>query len=81
MKIEVRLFSILREKIGKSEISLEIPEGSSCSDIFSLLQDEQEGLKPLLERCALAVNGEYVNRCVSLSAGDEVAILPAVSGG
>ena len=81
MKIEVRLFSILREKIGKSEISLEIPEGSSCSDIFSLLQDEQEGLKPLLERCALAVNGEYAGRGVSLSAGDEVAILPPVSGG
>ena len=81
MKIEVRLFSILRERIGKSEISLEIPEGSSCSNVFSLLEDEREGLKPLLERCALAVNGEYADRCVSLSAGDEVAILPPVSGG
>ena len=81
MKIEVRLFSVLRERIGKSELSLEIPEGALCSDVFSLLEDEQEGLKPLLERCALAVNGEYADPCVSLSAGDEVAILPPVSGG
>ena len=81
MKIEVRLFAVLRERIGKSVVSLEIPEGSSCSKIFSLLEDEQEGLKPLFERCALAVNGEYVDRCVSLSAGDEVTILPPVSGG
>ena len=81
MKIEVRLFAVLRERIGKSEIPLEVPEGASCSEVFSLLENEQEGLKPLLERCALAVNGEYVNRCVSLSEGDEVAILPPVSGG
>ena len=81
MKIEVQLFAVLRERIGKSEISLEVPERASCSDVFSLLEDEQEGLKPLLERCALAVNGEYVDRGVSLSAGDEVAILPPVSGG
>ena len=81
MKIEVRLFAVLRERIGKSEISLEVPEGAACSDVFSLLEDEQEDLKPLLERCALAVNGEYVDRGVPLSIGDEVAILPPVSGG
>ena len=81
MKIEVRLFAVLRERIGKSEISLEVPEGAPCSEVFSLLGKEQEGLKPLLESCALAVNGEYADRCVSWRADDEVAILPPVSGG
>jgi MoaE-MoaD fusion protein len=76
MRIRVRLFAGLRERVGTGENEMELPEGARASEVWELLQvgPEPQGL-------AYAVNREYVDRNHPLADGDELAIIPPVSGG
>jgi MoaE-MoaD fusion protein len=76
MRVRVRLFAGLRERVGTGENEMELPPGARASDVWELLQvgPEPEGL-------AYAVNRQYVSRDQALADGDEVAIIPPVSGG
>ena len=76
MHVRVRLFAGLRERAGTGERSVELAEGSVAGDVWALLGlgDEPAGL-------AYAVNRAYVERAEPLSDGDEVALIPPVSGG
>ena len=76
MRVRVRLFAGLRERVGTGENEMELPAGSRASDVWELLQigPEPEGL-------AYAVNRQYVARDQPLADGDELAIIPPVSGG
>jgi molybdopterin converting factor subunit 1 len=76
MKIAVRLFAGLRERAGTRRVDLELPDGSSLEQVWPALGlgEEPPGL-------LLAVNREYADRAAPLSDGDEVALIPPVSGG
>jgi molybdopterin synthase catalytic subunit len=76
MRVTVKLFAILRERAGWSERALELPDPSSVGDVWPAL--ELGGEPPGL---AYARNREYADRDTPLSDGDEVAVLPPVSGG
>jgi MoaE-MoaD fusion protein len=76
VRITVRLFAGLRERAGAGERQLELPEGASVADVWGSLDlgDEPQGL-------LYAVNREYAERERRLTNGDEVALIPPVSGG
>jgi len=76
MRIGVRLFAGLRELAGARAVDVELPEGATAGDVWPALElgDEPQGL-------LIAVNKVYVPRDSVLSAGDEVALIPPVSGG
>ena len=76
MKVAVRLFAALRERAGTREAALELEEGASVDDVWPALGlgDEPAGL-------VYAVNRAYVERGTLLADGDEVALIPPVSGG
>jgi MoaE-MoaD fusion protein len=76
MVVSVRLFAGLREQAGSRGRELELPEGATVADVWALLGlgEEPEGL-------LYARNREYVERSATLAAGDEVALIPPVSGG
>src|SRR3954462_2769811 len=76
MEVTVRLFAMLRERAGASEVTLELPDGARVSDALAELRDIAEGL-PLV----MAVNREYAAEDQVLDAGDELALVPPVSGG
>src|SRR2546423_7935029 len=76
MEVTVRLFAMLRERAGASEVTLELPDGARVSDALAELRDIAEGL-PLV----MAVNREYAPEDQVLDAGDELALVPPVSGG
>ena len=76
MEVKVRLFAMLRERAGAGEIVLELPEGARVADALASLGELADGL-PLV----MAVNREYAGEDVVLSAGDELALIPPVSGG
>ena len=76
MEVTVRLFAMLRERAGTGEVSLELPEGASVADALRELRDLAEGL-PLV----MAVNREYAREEHVLEPGDELALIPPVSGG
>ena len=76
MAIQVRLCAGLRERAGWSERSFEIGDGTRVTDVWALLDlgDEPPGL-------LYAVNHEYAGEDRLLESGDEVALIPPVSGG
>jgi molybdopterin converting factor subunit 1 len=76
VQVTVRLFAMLRERAGKSRLTLELPEGARVGDALDELSELAEGL-PLV----MAVNREYATRDQPLGAGDELALIPPVSGG
>ncbi|MGH3115430.1 MAG: molybdenum cofactor biosynthesis protein [Gaiellaceae bacterium] len=76
MRVTVRLFAGLRERAGVDERELELAEGSRVEDVWAALDlgDEPPGL-------LYAANQAYVPRERELAEGDEVALIPPVSGG
>src|SRR5438874_4521850 len=76
MEVTVRLFAMLRERAGAREVTLELPDGARVSDALAELGSIAEGL-PLV----MAVNREYADADQVLDAGDELALIPPVSGG
>ncbi len=76
MLITVRLFAMLRERAGAGEIELDLPDGARVSDALESLGDLAAGL-PLV----MAVNREYAPADQVLDPGDELALIPPVSGG
>lgn len=76
MIVNVRLFAALRERAGSDRLELELPEGARVRDALAAV-DELAGGLPLV----LAVNREYADPDAALSAGDELALIPPVSGG
>jgi MoaE-MoaD fusion protein len=76
MEVTVRLFAMLRERAGASEVTLELPDGARVGDALAELGSLAEGL-PLV----MAVNREYAPEDRVLDPGDELALIPPVSGG
>jgi molybdopterin converting factor subunit 1 len=76
MQITVRLFAQLRERAGTNELSIELPEGARVRDALDELGDLAGDLPVVM-----AVNREYADREAPLSPGDELALIPPVSGG
>ena len=76
MEVTVRLFAMLRERAGTAEMVLDLPDGASVREALDQLGDLADGL-PLV----LAVNREYAPEHQVLDAGDELALIPPVSGG
>ena len=76
MKVTVRLFAILRERAGSDRLELDLPEGARVADALRAVDHLAGGL-----RLVMAVNREYAAPEDPLSAGDELALIPPVSGG
>jgi MoaE-MoaD fusion protein len=74
--VQVRLFAALRERAGDGSLELDLGEGATVGDVWPALSlgAEPPGL-------LYAVNRTYVERTEPLTAGDEVAVIPPVSGG
>jgi molybdopterin synthase catalytic subunit len=76
MEVTVLLFAMLRERAGARELTIELPEGARVRDALASLGDIAAGL-PLV----MAVNREYAPEDQVLDPGDELALIPPVSGG
>jgi MoaE-MoaD fusion protein len=76
MHVRVRLFAMLRERAGADEIELELPEGALVRDALDRVHHLTSGL-----RVVMAVNQDYADPSEVLHPGDELALIPPVSGG
>jgi len=81
MHITVRFFALTRDRAGVSQIELELAPGASVANAVQRIADMFPELKALLPRIAFAVNQTYVDRSTMLRPGDELALIPPVSGG
>ncbi len=74
MEVEVRLFAGLRQRAGTDRVRVQLPEPATVSDLLEAME-----LPP--RSCVVALNREYVAGDRPIAAGDEVALIPPVSGG
>jgi molybdopterin synthase catalytic subunit len=76
MMVSVRLFAGLRERAGADVVELELPEGGRVVDALERLGAVTNGVPVVM-----AVNREYAAEDTPLGPGDELALIPPVSGG
>jgi molybdopterin synthase catalytic subunit len=74
-------FGILRDIAGRDHESVELNERAPLAELYSQLQIRMPGLAGFGSSIALSINYEYANLDAPLHEGDEVALLPPVSGG
>jgi molybdopterin converting factor subunit 1 len=79
MRIRVLYFGVLKDVMGQSSAMMELVEGASVADLLALHRGS--GKASVWDSIAVAVNQEYARAEDVLKDGDEVALLPPVSGG
>ena len=81
MTVRIQCFAQLRDRLGQSELSVTLPTASTGREVLRVLRERYPSAAPLLDVSRLAVNWEYLSEEGVLHDGDEVAIIPPVSGG
>lgn len=81
MKIKVKLFAVLREKVGDSVVIMDVPKFSTVADVVNELKVKYPMLDPFVDHVMFAVNTEYVQDTYQIKNSDEIALIPPVSGG
>ena len=81
MIVHVRLFARVRDLAGSDCLRVELPDSATVADLRRRIAADYPALAGLLERSALAVENEFADDSLVLSADAEVALLPPVSGG
>jgi molybdopterin converting factor subunit 1 len=79
--VHVKLFAMLRERAGVAECRLDLGDGATVAQAMEQLLARLPALRDHVGRCAYAVNRSYARPDTPLSDGDELALIPPVSGG
>ena len=79
--VKVLFFGAAADQAGTRQTELPVDDEVTLGDLWSTLADQHPGLAPMRDTLAFAVNGEYARAEDRVSPGDEVAVLPPVSGG
>lgn len=79
--IDVLFFGPAKDAAGDARIALEAQNRASIGNVRELLAARSEDLKQLLKTARIARNREFVNDDMVVEEGDEIAVIPPVSGG
>ncbi len=81
MQITVKLFALMREKAGTDTISLEVPAGAALTQVLAILVRQYPILEPYMANTRFALRMDFVDPNTTLAEGDELVLIPPVSGG
>jgi molybdopterin synthase catalytic subunit/molybdopterin converting factor small subunit len=81
MEVRVLFFGVLKDLIGKASDSISLAENATLGDVLTHYEQAVPRLKETAASLAMSVNQEYAGPGTRLRPGDEVALLPPVSGG
>jgi MoaE-MoaD fusion protein len=81
VQIRIRLFAVQRELAGTREVVVELADGATVDDAWLALVARHPVLAPGRPSVRFARNGAYADAATPLADGDEVAMIPPVSGG
>lgn len=81
ISVTVLLFAAVADAAGRRRVDLQLPPGATLDDAVQVLVDQYPGLLPWLDRVSYARNLEITTKGARLADGDEIALLPPVSGG
>lgn len=79
--VKVLLFGAAADRAGTRQTKVLVGDGTTLGELWPVLAEKHPGLSPMRDTLALAINGEYARMEDFVSPGDEVAVLPPVSGG
>ena len=80
MNVDVLLFGITKDIVGKQKLQLKLPGSVRIADFKKILLEEYPELIEL-NTLAIAVNSEYTTDDVLIHSNDEIALIPPVCGG
>lgn len=81
MRVRVLFFGVLKDLLPGESQTLDLPQGSTVETLLSHYRDRAPEMGSLWQALAIAVNRRYASSTSELEDGDEVALLPPVSGG
>ena len=79
--VRIRLFAVQRELAGTREVAIDLPPQATIEDAWTALAARHPVLGPGRPSVRFARNGSYADASTTLADGDEVAMIPPVSGG
>jgi molybdopterin converting factor subunit 1 len=80
-QFQVLLFAGARAAVGRSSLTIELPDRATAGDALARIGDAAPELSRLLASCRLAVNQEFVDASAIVPLRAELALIPPVSGG
>jgi molybdopterin synthase catalytic subunit/molybdopterin converting factor small subunit len=81
MKVGVLFFGVLKDVVGRSSETVDLPEGARVREVLFYYAREAPRFEAMVPSLAISVNREYAGADRALREGDEVGLLPPVSGG
>jgi molybdopterin synthase catalytic subunit/molybdopterin converting factor small subunit len=81
MKIGVLFFGVLKDLVGRSGETVDLPEGARVREVLFYYARAAPRFEAMVPSLAISVNREYSGADRALREGDEVGLLPPVSGG
>jgi len=81
MRITIRLFALLKDRAGTDQLDLDLPEKSTIGTAVDHLRHRLPALADHLNHIGFALNRSYTQPNTPLQDGDELALIPPVSGG
>jgi molybdopterin converting factor small subunit len=81
MQVTIKLFALMREKAGTDTIPLEVPTGAAVTQAVATLVRQYPMLEPYLANTRFSLHMDFVNLETTLAEGDELVLIPPVSGG
>lgn len=81
MQITVKLFALMREKAGTDTVLLEIPADSTVTHVVTQLVRQYPALEPYVGHARCSLQMDFVDLTTLVTEGDELALIPPVSGG
>lgn len=81
VSVNVRLFALYRERLERDRLTLVVPPPATVATALAVMAEAHPRIGLLVDNTMVAVNHEYVDKTHALEDGDEVALIPPVSGG
>ena len=81
MQITIKLFALMREKAGTDTIPLEVPAGAAVTQALAALMCRYPMLGPYIANTRFSLHMDFVDPETTLAEGDELVLIPPVSGG
>lgn len=81
MRVDVLYFGTMKDLFAFQQQPLDLPDGATVEVLLSLLRAQTSKQSDVWRTLAVAVNRDYASLATVLREGDEVALLPPVSGG
>jgi len=81
LKVKVTFFALYHERAGRRHLSLDLAPGTTVAEMVEEIRRIFPGLAPPTANIVVAVNTEYADPGMVLHGGDDVALIPPVSGG